>query len=255
MTNPAGAFITPRRMAAASPLPMFFRDIVPVDPVRHAGLRLDRGRDYRFARQTNAIPLALSEFAAAAADYPIVFGAPGRTSGLAIVGCRDQENLFIDPDQAWRPGAYIPAYVRNYPFAVIEAPGSETAMLGVDPLASSLGASGAAMFEGHAPAPALKEAMNLCTALHHALKQTVVFCAALEREGLLKDYKAVIEFAHGGQMTLGGFRVIDAAKFDALPDERFLEWRRNGWLAPIFAHFQSTARWSRIVDLAAVGAR
>jgi hypothetical protein len=230
---------------------MFFSGVVPLDPKRHGDLRLERGRDFGFARETNAIPVALHELAAAAADYPIVFGAPGRQAALAIVGFRDHENLYVGADGTWRRGAYVPAYVRNYPFAVIETPGSDALVLGIDPKATSLGASGAPLFEAGQPAAALKEGLDLCSSLYHSLKETSDFCAALELEGLLIENRAVIEFARGGSATITGFRVVDVAKLDKVAEARFLDWRKRGWLAPLYAHLQSTTRWARIVDLGA----
>jgi hypothetical protein len=233
---------------------MFFREIVPLDAKRHGRLHLARGSDYGFARETNAIPVAIHELAAAGADYPIVFGGPGTTAVLAIVGYRDRENLFVQKDGVWQRGAYIPAYARNYPFAFIETQGGQTLVLGIDPKAASLGTKGAALFETAKMAPALNEAMELCRSLHQSLKETFLFCTALEERGLLVENRAVIEFKEGGAATLGGFRVIDVQKFAALDDAVFLEWRKRGWLAPIYAHFHAAGRWARIVDLAA-GAR
>jgi hypothetical protein len=233
---------------------MFFREIVPLDAKRHGALHLARGSDYGFARETNAIPVAIHELAAASADYPIVFGGPGTTAALAIVGYRDRENLFVQKDGTWRHGAYIPAYARNYPFAFIETQGGQTLVLGIDPKSSSLGTKGAALFETQKAATALNEAMELCRSLHQSLKETFQFCTALEERGLLVENRAVIEFKEGGAATLGGFRVIDVQKFGALDDAVFLDWRKRGWLAPIYAHFHAAGRWARIVDLAA-GAR
>jgi hypothetical protein len=39
------------------------------------------------------------------------------------------------------------------------------------------------------------------------------------------------------------FRIIDEARFDALPDSTFLTWRRRGWLGLVYAHFPSMRRW------------
>jgi len=233
---------------------MFFREIVPLDAKRHGTLRLARGSDYGFARETNAVPLAIHELAAAGADYPIVFGAAGVTGVLAIVGYRDRENLFVQKDGTWRRGAYVPAYARNYPFAFIEAPGGQTLMLGIDPKAPSLGTKGASLFDAKKASATLNDAMELCRSLHQSLKETALFCQALEERGLLVENRAVIEFKEGGAATLGGFRVIDLQKFGALEDAVFIEWRKRGWLGPIYAHFHAAGRWGRIVDLAA-GAR
>jgi hypothetical protein len=231
---------------------MFFSDIVPIDANKHGRLHLARGSDYGFARETNAVPVAIHELAAASADYPVVFGGQGFTTTLAIVGYKDRDNLFVQKDGAWQRGAYVPAYVRNYPFAFIEAQGSQTLVLSVDPKAASLGSKGAALFEAKKATPALNEAMELCRSLYQSMKETAAFCAALDEQGLLVENRAVIEFKEGGAATLGGFRVIDVPKFGALDDAVFIDWRKRGWLGPIYAHFHSAGRWGRIVDLAAV---
>ena len=239
-------------MASPNPqLPMFFRAVVPLDPNRHGRLHIRRDRSFGFARETNAVPVALHEAAAASADYPIVFGQKGQSAMLAIVGYRDRENLFLDSDGGWRAGAYVPAFVRNYPFIFIETPGSQF-VLGIDPQAPMLGEAGDALFNNSRQATAaLNQAIELCRSLFYSLKQTSEFVAALDEHGLLVDNSAHIEFKAGGAARLGGFRVIDPKKFDALDDAVFLDWRKRGWLAPIYAHLNAAGRWSRIVDLGA----
>ena len=37
---------------------------------------------------------------------------------------------------------------------------------------------------------------------------------------------------------------------DGVSDATFLEWRRRGWLGPIYAQLYSSAQWSRLIDLA-----
>jgi hypothetical protein len=240
-------------MAEPNPaLPLFFREIVPLDPRLHAELRLERGQDYRFARETNAIPIALHEVPSAAGDYPIVFGGPGQAALLAVVGYRERDNLYVDLAGQWLRGSYIPAYVRNYPFAFIQAPDGKTLVLGFDPQAKCFGAAGAPLFANSQPAPPLTEAAELCKTLYASLRETAELCAALEKEGLLVENSAVIDFKQGGQAVLRGFRIVDAEKFAALDDAVFLEWRKRGWLPVIYAHFNSAGRWSRIVDLGAV---
>jgi SapC len=49
-------------------------------------------------------------------------------------------------------------------------------------------------------------------------------------------------------LTLRGFDVIDEAKFNALPDDIFLDWRRRGWLHLAYCHFMSMANWGGLVD-------
>jgi hypothetical protein len=59
----------------------------------------------------------------------------------------------------------------------------------------------------------------------------------------------------GHALGLSGFRVIDEGKFNALPDETILDWRRKGWLPLIYCHLISTSNWANLVDRAAAGAQ
>ena len=60
-------------------LPMFYKELEQLSPERHMGLGLTDRPNFSTARQANAVPLGISEFAFAARDYPIVFGPAGLT--------------------------------------------------------------------------------------------------------------------------------------------------------------------------------
>src|SRR3954470_607103 len=84
----------------------------------HRHLRLVSSKaSFSYARATNCVPLACSEFSLAATQYPIVFSADkdDERVPVALLGIRENENLFVSADGAWQAG-YIPAFVRRYPF-------------------------------------------------------------------------------------------------------------------------------------------
>ena len=74
--------------APAAGLPMFYKNPVPLEPVRHAKAGLKPRSDYSFARNTNAIALTLTEFGMAARNYPIVFSAVAPVVPFAVIGVR-----------------------------------------------------------------------------------------------------------------------------------------------------------------------
>jgi hypothetical protein len=76
-------------------------------------------RPFGFAAKTNVVPLAVTEFAPAALSYPIIFAGENRQP-LAVMGVQAGENLFIAEDGAADPDAYLPAYVRRYPFVLAD---------------------------------------------------------------------------------------------------------------------------------------
>ncbi|MEA2755625.1 MAG: hypothetical protein QOJ54_1914 [Aliidongia sp.] len=234
--------------------PLLFKRLEPIDPARHAGLKLDRaGRNYRFAEGVSAVPLTLQEFAAAAANYPIVFSDGPEPMPLAVLGYRPGENLFIEPDGNWTPGFHIPWYVRCYPFAVFTArqPGSLVACLdaegaGIGPLI------GDPLLENGALSPLLQEILRFCQAYNQAIEETRALGKALEAAGLLTQHEALV--ALGGERPparLAGFWAADAAKFLALPDKTFLGWRKNGLLGPVYQHLQSLNCWPSLSTAAA----
>lgn len=60
---------------------------------------------------------------------------------------------------------------------------------------------------------------------------------------------AQIDMPNGTKLQLAGFQVIDPKKFDLLPDNVYLSWRRKGWIGLIFAHLLSSHRWQSLVAL------
>jgi hypothetical protein len=104
----------------AGTLPLLHRQIVALDSVQHANLRLDPTSGYGFAAGLTFVALGLEEIEAAALYYPILFSGGDAPLPVALLGVREGQNLFVDPNGAWMPGAYIPAYIRAYPFLFIE---------------------------------------------------------------------------------------------------------------------------------------
>lgn len=81
-----------------------------------------------FAGETNSVILAGVEFSEAAKEYPIVFTQAGdKVVPVALLGLRNEENLFVDGKGGW-DGRYIPSFVRRYPFILAETGGDRPAV-------------------------------------------------------------------------------------------------------------------------------
>src|SRR4051794_24220509 len=106
----------PAQAPANSELPLFYKNPQPLEPVRHAKAGLSPKSDFSFATITNAVAITLPEFSSAAFNYPIVFSITTPVVPFAVLGIRDNENLFVNAQGVWRENAYVPAYIRRYPF-------------------------------------------------------------------------------------------------------------------------------------------
>lgn len=233
-----------------SALPLFFHKVVGVSATQHGHLRLDRTTGFEFATNAQAVPLGLGELDVACQHFPIVFTTGPQTTPMALLGLKEDSNLFVNPDGTWRPDSYIPAYVRAFPFVFVEDREKSAMFVGMEESARALSTTtGAALFEDGKPSPAMNEAVQFCAAFRENLNAATAFGAALQEAGLLEEEEANVNFTAGGTARVTGFKVIKADRMDAVSDETYLEWRHKGWIGAVHAHLFSTARWARLVEL------
>jgi len=240
----------PQAKAPENAMPMFYTAPRPLDRVRDGKMKLNRPTSFKFAAKTNAIPLLVDEFPLAAAYYPIVFADGPLPVPAAVVGLKNDNNLFVGKDNAWVNGAYLPAYVRRYPFILMDDPDNKQFVLCIDEGTELLKEEGEfPLFEGDEPSAFTKSAMEFCAALRQQGDSTDEFVKALKEHDLLMANNAEIDARDGSRLQLSGFLIIDPKKFDALPDSVVLQWRKKGWLALVYAQLLSSHRWQNLVDL------
>ncbi len=237
---------------AASALPLFHWNVVALDPVQHASLKFDRSTGYGYSAGAESIPIGTAEFEAAALSYPIVFTGDAQPVPVVLLGMRQGWNMFVDGEGAWRPGHYVPALVRAYPFAMIENAATATRWLGIEADAACLGPfNGLSLFEDGTPTAVVSEASGFCEACQAGLNDGAALGAALERAGVLDQREATIEVPGGRTAHITGFKSVDPQKLEAVPDDAFLEWRHRNWLTALYAHLFSAASWRSFTELAA----
>lgn len=233
-------------------LPMFYSSARPLDMETDQELYVSAPKSFEFASKTNAIPLLTDEFAMAAAHYPIVFAAGPTPVPAAVVGLQNDENLFVDDMGQWLGGSYLPAYVRRYPFLLMDDPNQKQYVLCIDENSEMLSRNEGEyqLFKDGKPTAFTQSAMSFCATLRQQGEATDEFVKALRDYNLLMNNDAQIDMPGGGKLQLAGFQIIDPKKFDLLPDNVYLSWRRKGWIGLIFAHLLSTHRWQNLVGLA-----
>ena len=108
---------------------LFYKNPVPLNKNDHKDKKISSiGRNFMFAGETNSVILAGVEFSEAAKEYPIVFTQAGdKVVPVALLGLRNEENLFVDGKGGW-DGRYIPSFVRRYPFILAETGGDRPAV-------------------------------------------------------------------------------------------------------------------------------
>lgn len=209
---------------------------------------------FLFAAHAIALPLNITEFARAARYYPIVFADTGDPVPLAVTGFQEGANLFIDAEGRWADGAYVPAYVRRYPFLPVTTQGSETLMLAIDRprLVERTGdlpeGEPQRLFDADGASVLSRRALAFCERYHRDHLRTAAFITALREHGLLVPQQADVRLPDETRFRVDGFRTIDRAALRTLPDALLADWFRTGWLDLAALAEASQANWQALLD-------
>ena len=241
-------------------LPLFYRRITALEGGKHDSLRLNSDSTYKFAESSNSVPLAASEFAEAARDYPIVFSISDPIVPVAIVGLKPDRNLFVGADGNWDKDVYIPAYIRRYPFVLVENSEAGKLVLCCDDSADHFkpatgAAPSASLFEDGKPTALANRIMTFCTEFQQHYQAAIALCRLLSEYELLVSRRADVALNNGEKLALEGFQMVDEDRLRSLRDEKFLELRHKGVLPLIYTHLASATNWRHLVNRLPTGER
>jgi hypothetical protein len=230
---------------------MFYNKPVALNKVTHKEVKVTPiDGDYSFAKKINSVIVAGIEFTEAAKEYPIVFAQAGDSFvPVALLGLRNQENLFVDDDGTW-DARYIPAFVRRYPFVLASTPDAEQLVVCIDESYSGFNDSeGEALFSDDGePVELLNKTMEFLEEYQRQYARTEAFLARLKENDLLMSLNARVDLVDGKQFSLTGLLAVDERKLLQLSDEKAVQLFRAGELAWIYCHLMSLGCMGRMVD-------
>jgi hypothetical protein len=246
-----------------APLPLegqvlFYKNPEPLDAQRHARLAMrSTDRPYGFAAKQHFCPLQVGEFAPAAVNYPIIFAGDARAP-LAVMGLNEGENLFIEPDGVYRVGAYVPSFMRRYPF-VVARDGDRMVVcidrpfglfVEVDP--ADKDASTVMLFEDGQPSAFTQRCIEFCRQFDQDGQRTQSFLRLLADLDLFEprqtNYTPRLPNGEMGPPQLvAEYMAVSEEKLRALPNEKKIELQDNGALAQIHAHLISLHNWDKLI--------
>jgi len=232
--------------------PHGYGDIIPLR--KDQRVRLHAGATPAFCRRLNAIALSAAEFVAAARDYPIVFmtldGAKS-FAPVAVTGLDADSNLFIDAAGEWDRGAYVPAFVRRYPFCIskLYVDGVAQGERVVCVAAESVDGAGEALFAPNGePGAAWRDAERLLGEFEADLDRTAAACAALARLRLIEPFTMEVLAEDRSQVRLAGmYRVTEARLRDQKASSHKMLVER-GLMGLVYAHLHSLENFSRLAE-------
>lgn len=227
---------------------LFYQRIVPLNDQAHANVCMKPLNNFKYAMRTNSVPILAGEFAECARNYPIVFATgEGGLVPVALLGLREGENLFVNPDGKWAV-PYVPAFVRRYPFVAARDGNGQTVVC-FDESASCFGHSeGEPLFADGKPGQALAHAIQFLNEFQAGALHTEALATRLGAARLLREADSLAQLRSGQQFRLSGLQVIDESKLAGLSDAEVVDLYRSGALQLAHLHLQSLGNLGVLVD-------
>jgi hypothetical protein len=232
--------------------PFGYREIVPLH--KSSGVMLPApGFLPEFVATTNAMPVSYTEFGIACRDYPIVFtSADGgkNYAAVAVLGLAQNENVFVRGG-AWEQGAYIPAYVRRYPFCMARVAVANTEqqnrLICIEK--SFMSDDGEKLFDKDSkPVEKWAPIERLLREYEADLDRTRELCAILADYQLLEPFTMQATQGSGGQpLNLAGMFRVKEEKLEHLNAAQHKNLFKKGIVGRIYAHLLSLENFGKIL--------
>ncbi len=227
----------------AQALPMFYKDLVPLNSKEHAKWKVKGLDDASFMQEQHAIPLTVDEFSNAARNYPIVFSVGENSVPLILMGLNEGVNTFMGEDGRFNQPAYVPAYVRRYPFMLAKLrPDADELSLCFDPTTGAIGEykDGDPLFDKDQPSEKTKNILEFCEQFEQAGQRTGQFVEELKNMDLLMEGEVSIQQTGVEKpFVYRGFQMVNEEKLRELRGDELRKINQNGMLPLIYAHLFS----------------
>ncbi|MBI9074873.1 MAG: SapC family protein [Desulfatibacillum sp.] len=232
-----------------------YKNPIFLNSVTHKSVKVAAVEKYSFASKLNSVVIVGQEFLEAAKFFPVVFTRAGddQIVPVAILGLRNEENLFVSKDGAWKEGTYMPAYFRRYPYVLAANVGEDASYaVCVDSNFEGFGKSeGMALFDDDGKqTEAFKKVVQFLQnyqTQHEATKEMVKL---LQEYELFKDVSANITLPKGEKIGFGRLLMVDEMGIFNLDDEKIVNLVRTGYLAWIYSHLYSLSNFRSLMNLA-----
>ena len=233
---------------------LIYRTAVPLSAERHRDWSVRMTGGFGFAAEINSVPLLAAEFIAAA-DLPIIFAGEGKeVVPAALLGFAPEENLMMEASGQWRQ-AYVPAFLRRYPFVFSESEDRRTLTLCIDEEFEGLNTEGRGerLFDAEGNRTQFLEGtLGFVSQYQAQFNRTRSFCERLVRLNLLKPAQARRSAEDGAAVTVGGFSVVDRERLKSIADAELRAMFDTDELELVFLHLHSLGNVQKLARLVPV---
>lgn len=236
---------------------LFYKKPEPLSQQAHGTLGVRQiEQPFGFLRQAHAVPVTVTEFGMASVCYPIIFVGNDRTP-IAVMGIRQGQNLYVTDDGRTEPDAYVPAFVRRYPFVFAADQEQDQLLLCIDREAPMVtNQPEVAFFEGDQPSKFTQDAIEFCKEFERQRRATQQFVELAKKHNLFEEKSISFQPRDpqgnevGPAQKIADYFAISEQRLNELPNEAFIEMKQGGGLGACYAHMVSLLNWPRTIQRA-----
>lgn len=227
-----------------------FKNPQPITKEADLHLKVLPSNDFSFSAEQPSLLIGLSEIIACSREVPVLFTElETGLATIALLGNQEEGNKTLSNGVPLYE--YIPAALRAYPFLLMrDTNNKDNLIIALERDTMRLSEDeGLPLFteEGEA-GPLLENVKQMLEATHVDQQRAATFAKIVQEAGLLQPF-GVTATTGGNKKTINfeGLFFIDEKKLNALPDEKFLEFKEKGLLPSIYAHLISLGRVNRML--------
>ncbi|MGB3455686.1 MAG: SapC family protein [Litorimonas sp.] len=234
---------------------MFYNNPVPLTRDKHKGhgvVPVDR--PFEFVAESHFVPLTASEFANAAASFPVIFAGEDR-SPLAVMGIRAGENLFVE-DGLFNNDFYLPAFARRYPFVLAADKDNDRFVVCVDEAATCVTEKDVQQpfFDGEELSSFTQEAFEFLQSFERDRQATLAVVQELRDLDVFEPKEMHFQGQNADgtpaeRQKIADYYAVSETKLRELPADKIKSLSERGILAVVHAHLISLGNWQRLVNM------
>jgi len=111
-----------------------YKKLEAINKNEHKNKGIKEVENLEYSKGLINAPIAVSEFFEACKNYPIFFAKEKNDEWFAsvLLGYKQGENIFVDEKGVWKELHYIPAFIRSYPFILVNQENKKEMVVSLD---------------------------------------------------------------------------------------------------------------------------
>lgn len=234
---------------------MFYEKPVPLNREQHKNHGVKAvDKPFEFMAKQHFLPLTAREFGTASASVPIIFAGDER-SPIAVMGIRENENLFVEDGQ-FAQDFYMPAFARRYPFVLAQDNENDRFVVCVDESADCVTDKKPEQpfFNGAENSQFTTEAFQFLQDYERDRQATAAMVEEFKTMDLFEPKTMHFQGNNpdgslAERQKIADYFAISAEKLRALPADQLKSLNDRGMLSVAHAHLISLSNWQRLVNM------